>query len=400
LRTTNHSSLLKKHFFILFLVFCVEVDAQVSTIPYKDLMDLFTSHAEKNKLKQEKEKKLNLSVMPAAGYAMHTGWAGILTANLALHSSGDTTIQHKLSSIATNITYTAFKQVMLPIQANIWSRNDKLNYQIDYRFIKYPSKVFGLEDDAGVSEGYFVKYSGLKLHQTVMGSIGKNLYAGLGLYYDLLWNIHEVDPPANVKTAFQQYGISERVQAAGPALKLIYDSRMNAINPTSGLLASMAYRNNVKWLGTDAAWESIQFDFRKYVKFPSNSNNTLAFWNLNWFTLKGKPPFLLLPSTGWDDTYNSGRGYIQGRYRGRNMIYLESEYRFQISKNGLVGGTFFVNGQSFSHNIFNAYDAFKIGYGVGLRLKVNKHSGANICIDYGFGKNGSRGFAVNLGEVF
>mgnify|MGYP006284760475 FL=1 len=108
----------------------------------------------------------------------------------------------------------------------------------------------------------------------------------------------------------------------------------------------------------------------------------------------------MLPSTGWDDTYNTGRGYIQGRYRGRNMVYLESEYRFQITQNGLLGGTFFVNGQSFSHNMFKAYDAFKIGYGVGLRLKVNKHSGANICIDYGFGKNGSRGFAVNLGEIF
>lgn len=363
-------------------------------------MDLLSSNSNKKQSESIKDKRLNLSFMPAAGYAMHTGWAGILTANLALHSSGDTNMQHKLSSIATNITYTAFKQVMLPIQANIWSKNDKFNFQIDYRFIKYPSKVFGLEDDAGVTNGYFVKYSGLKFHQTVMTSIGNNLYAGLGFYFDRLWNIHEVDPPANVKTAFQQYGITQTAQAAGPAFKLIYDSRLNTINPNDGFLASMAYRNNLKGLGTDQSWESVQFDFRKYIRFPSNSNNTLALWNLNWFTLDGKPPFLMLPSTGWDDSYNTGRGYIQGRYRGRNMVYLESEYRFQISKNGMVGGTLFVNGQSFSHNVFKAYEAFKIGYGVGLRLKVNKHSGANICIDYGFGKNGSHGFAVNLGEVF
>jgi len=387
-------------FFIFSLFINIITEAQVSTVEQKDLLDILTQNTNKSQTEKKPEKKLNLSVMPAAGYAMHTGWAGILTANLALHSSGDTNIQHKLSSIATNITYTAFKQVLLPIQANLWSANDKFNYQIDYRFIKYPSKVFGLEDDAGVPDGYFVKYSGLKLHQTVMHSIAKNFYAGLGLYFDRLWNIHEVDPPANIKTAFQQYGISETVQAAGPALKLIYDSRMNAINPTNGLLASMAYRNNVKWLGTNENWESIQFDFRKYVTFPANSKNTLALWNLNWFTLSGKPPFLMLPSTGWDDSYNSARGYIQGRFRGRNMVYLESEYRFQITHNGLIGGTFFVNGQSFSHNMFKAYDAFKIGYGVGLRLKINKHSGANICIDYGFGKNGSHGFAVNLGEVF
>ncbi|NBO50515.1 MAG: hypothetical protein EBU80_12515, partial [Chitinophagia bacterium] len=58
------------------------------------------------------------------------------------------------------------------------------------------------------------------------------------------------------------------------------------------------------------------------------------------------------------------------------------------------------NLQSFSHYTFKSYNGIIPGYGIGLRIKVNKHSDANICIDYGFGKNGSRGFAVNLGEIF
>ena len=82
------------------------------------------------------------------------------------------------------------------------------------------------------------------------------------------------------------------------------------------------------------------------------------------------------------------------------MLYYETEYRFRISKNGILGGTVFVNGQTFSAEQFSKYGALKTGYGVGLRIKLNKFSGANICIDYGFGKNGSRGFAVNLGEIF
>lgn len=35
-----------------------------------------------------------------------------------------------------------------------------------------------------------------------------------------------------------------------------------------------------------------------------------------------------------------------------------------------------------------------------MRIKIVKHYGAHLCIDYGFGKDGSRGFFVNLGEVF
>ena len=82
------------------------------------------------------------------------------------------------------------------------------------------------------------------------------------------------------------------------------------------------------------------------------------------------------------------------------MFYLESEYRFKISRNGFLGGVLFGNLQYFTPEISQQFQVLSPGYGGGLRLKLNKHSGANLCIDYGFGKDGSRGFFVNLGEVF
>ena len=38
--------------------------------------------------------------------------------------------------------------------------------------------------------------------------------------------------------------------------------------------------------------------------------------------------------------------------------------------------------------------------GLGLRVKLNKYSRTNIAIDYGWGRQGSHGFFVNLGEAF
>ena len=108
----------------------------------------------------------------------------------------------------------------------------------------------------------------------------------------------------------------------------------------------------------------------------------------------------MLPSNGWDDSYNSGRGYIQGRFRDKNMVYMESEYRFNISSNGLIGAVVFANLQNYSSSMFKGYQGWIPGGGMGLRIKVNKQSGINVCIDYGFGRDGSRGFAVNLGELF
>jgi hypothetical protein len=121
---------------------------------------------------------------------------------------------------------------------------------------------------------------------------------------------------------------------------------------------------------------------------------------MDWLSQSGRPPDLMLPSIGWDETYNTGRGYIQGRYRGKNMVYFESEYRFGLSKSGLLGGVVFANLQCFSSDISNQYSNVFPGYGAGLRLKINKFSNTNICIDYGFGANNSRGFFINLGEVF
>lgn len=108
---------------------------------------------------------------------------------------------------------------------------------------------------------------------------------------------------------------------------------MNQINPRNGFYANIVYRPNFSFWGSDNNWQSLQTDIITYADIPEKSKNTLAFWAFNWITLsKTAPSYLFLPSTGWGDTYNTGRGYIQGRFRGQNMYYLETEYRFGITK--------------------------------------------------------------------
>ena len=396
------SRIIKSSIIFCFIFLANAVYSQHSTTidsTQKDLMEVVV-HLFNSKAAPAHEKKLNFSVVPAVGYAMHTGLAGMLTGNVGFYNGKNLDGLQKISSVLMDVTYTEHKQVLVPLHANIWTKNNKYNILVNHRFIHYPSKIFGMEDQRDVPDGYFVDYNGMKMHQSVLRTVAPNFYVGLGYAFDALWNIHELDPPAGFKTAFQNYGIESADRAAGPVFQLLYDSRLNTINPIEGTYASLGYRNNVKWLGSDTHWQSLQLDLRKYIRFPQHSDNTLALWNLNWFTLNGRPPFLMLPSNGWDENYNSGRGYIQGRFRGRNMLYYEAEYRFKISGNGLLGGTVFLNTQTHSSQMFKSYVNLKTAYGVGLRIKFNKYSRSNICIDYGFGKNGSRGFAVNLGEIF
>ncbi|MHA4806679.1 hypothetical protein ACX0G9_01165 [Flavitalea flava] len=369
-----------------------------------DLVDLGRSFLKNRASKRsdtlrQKTGKLHISALPVAGYTLQTGFAAVVSSNFAFYTSEQS--QANLSSVLTSITYSQYKQIIFPIQADIWTKGNKYNIVTDWRYLKYPSLTYGLGGGTATDSGYNIDYTYLKLHQAIMKTVAKDIYLGLGYDLDLFWNIREIDPPAGKKTDFEQYGLTTTSVSSGISLHFLYDSRRNQINPENANYASISYRPNFTFLGSDANWQSLILDLRKFIRLPGRTHNVLAFWSYDWLTPGGgNPPYLLLPGTGWDAYNNMARGYIQGRYRSRNMLYLESEYRFGITPNGLLGGVAFVNTQTFSEPASGRFEYLIPGYGAGIRISLNKFSRTNLCIDYGWGTNGSRGFFVNLGEVF
>jgi len=332
------------------------------------------------------------------GYTLQTGFAGVVSSNFAFYTSDQS--QSNISSVLTSITYSQYRQIIFPIQADIWTKNNKYNIVTDWRYLKYPSLTYGLGGNSSPDSGYNIDYAYLRLHQAILQRVSKDLYLGLGYDLDYFWNIKEVDPPPGEETDFQRYGLQSTEMASGISLHFLYDSRRNQINPGNGGYASISYRPNFTFMGSDANWQSLTFDLRKYIRWPGSTRNVLALWSYDWFTTGGDPPYLLLPSTGWDPYSNTARGYIQGRFRSRNMLYLESEYRFTVLPNGLLGGVVFANAQSFSEQGSGRFEYVAPGYGLGVRISLNKFSRTNLCVDYGWGAHGSGGFFVNLGEVF
>jgi outer membrane protein assembly factor BamA len=347
---------------------------------------------------ERKGSRAHFSFVPAAGYTLQTGIAGVISGNMAFHC--DTTGNSKISSITTSITYSQYHQTIFPFQASIWTKHNRFNLITDIRYINYPSAIYGLGGRTDPNKGYTINFSGFKLHQLIMKSLSDDLYVGIGYFLDKFWDIKAIDKVSHTINQQMTKELGKKETASGIAWRFLYDSRLNQINPRQGAYYSITYRSSERSWGSDSSWNSLQIDARTYVQFPKRSNNVLAFWMLDWVTANGTTPYLLLPSTGWDDNYNTGRGYIQGRFRGKNMLYFESEYRFGISRNGLIGGVAFINLQNFSSDLSAQYSKIFPGYGAGIRIKLNKYSDTNLCIDYGFGEKGSQGFFVNLGEVF
>jgi outer membrane protein assembly factor BamA len=252
-----------------------------------------------------------------------------------------------------------------------------------------------LGSNTSYANGDFVDYSYIKVYQEALRHFNSFYYLGLGYNLDYHFNITDKTPV----TDYPQYnGTASHTISSGWVLHFMYDSRTNINNPKDAFYGSIIYRDNSALLGSDQNWQYVQLEVRKYFKL--SAHKVLAFWSWNEFTFGGKAPYFDLPGNGWDTYSNTGRGYIQGRFRGPDMIYGETELRFGITRNGLLGGVIFANATSVANWPDVKFDEIFPGEGVGLRIKFNKYSDVNVCIDYGFGIQGSRGIFFNLGEVF
>jgi len=346
----------------------------------------------------EKQNKTLFTFIPAVEYSLATGFASSLNANFILPVKK---ITDNHSFVSSELKYTQNKQVIAQMVSNVWLKSNEYNINTSWSYLKYPQKDFGLGSSSDLKLFDNLDYSYIKLHQSIVKRIAPNVYFGPGLNIDYRWNISDTTTLNKPLVGFKEYGITKQSTSIGLLLNLLYDTRKQVSNPApNSSYFNLVYRDNLKFLGSDQNWQSILLDYRKYIPFPMGSKNILAFWSYNVFTIKGKQPYLDLPSTASDTYTNTGRGYIQGRFRGDKFMFAESEYRFGITENGFLGGVVFANMQSVSEQQGKPLQSILPGYGAGIRIKLSKHSNTNVAIDYGIGQGGSKGIFMNLGEVF
>ncbi len=374
--------------------------APIDSSKQRDMIDVvsgvFNSHSSPDK--RAKAKKILVSVVPSAGYSLSTGFAVDLSGNIAFYTHA--VPNETISFVNFQTFFDSNKQKTFFSQANIWGKDNATELVTDVRLYKYPNSTFGLGSFTTNADEDPIDYDYLRVYATELKRLSGYIYLGFGYNFDYHYNITETGIAGKTTTPYDQYGFASSSTSSGVNLTFLYDSRTSGINALGGYYANLVFRQNTTLLGGNTNWESLQLDTRKYFRVSPNNNNILAFWGMAWFTFNGKVPYNDLPSTGWDTFNNLGRGYVIGRFRGQDLLYLESEFRYGITKNGLLGGVVFANGQSFSEYPSGDFKRIDPSVGTGLRLKINKHSNTNVCLDYAYGLGNSNGFFVNLGEVF
>ncbi|PJJ48327.1 surface antigen-like protein [Hymenobacter chitinivorans DSM 11115] len=342
-------------------------------------------------------------LIPTISYTQQTRGLVQLTGNVLFRRP-----EANLSALTAVLSYTQNKQLIFTATPAVWSKGNRLYWVGDWRLMHYPQSTYGLGMHTTTDRAVTMDYQYLRFYQSVLRRVGPNLYAGLGFSLDDHWDIESRTPRRELtRISSYPYGITGRSISAGPTLSVLYDSRANAINPLGGVYLNTVLRANTQSLGSNRSYQTLLVDARRYLRLSPRTTDVLAFWSYNALTLHGNPPFLDLPSTGWDTFSNLGRGFIQGRFRGKNLLYAEAEYRFGITRNHLLGGVVFGNAQTVSEDLHlesgslaSQFDRVMPAVGAGMRLNLNKVSRTNLSVDYGIGADGSKGLVVNLGEVF
>ena len=202
----------------------------------------------------------------------------------------------------------------------------------------------------------------------------------------------------------KKYGFdTARYILSGLSLNLVYDSRDNMINPYKGIYANINYRYNFNLLGSNEDASNLWVEFRTYVRLSKKTpRHLVGFWVFGDFNISGHMPYLTLPALGEDQRARSGRGYTNGRFRGKNLVYGEAEWRFPISQcSKILGGVVFVNATTTDNPARNValFQYIQPAVGFGIRIMINKYFRTNINLDFAIGSK-TKGFYFSGQETF
>ena len=367
------------------------------TIIQKDGVD-YLIQLFKIKKSQEKiqNKKVNFSFFPVD--ARNAGERVLVSSFNATFLLGDKSNTN--NSTVYFIPYISLKnQYGIELYPTIWLKKNSWNFVGEYFALNFPQETWGLGGNTPESNETLVDGKQIRFHQNVLKGIFPNLAIGIGYQFDEHNELEIKD--SNINTDNPEFPDATTIKtiSSGLSFPIVYDNRKNIINPQKGFYSSFTYLYNSPTLGSDNKWQSVFFDVRKY--FPiAYARSVLSFRSYYWSIVSGKAPYFDLPSTRTEpSTGMSSRGIEKNRYRSNAMLFFESEYRFNITRNGFVGGVLFANTTSASEYDTQHFKHWRPAIGTGVRLKFSKFTKVNVAFDFGISKDFASVY-LNIGEAF
>ncbi len=294
------------------------------------------------------------------------------------------------SYLAGAAIYTTRLQTLVDVYPDFWLDDERFHLASVVNVRDFPDSFFGVGSHtrAEDEERYTFQSAREQLDFTVR-TFGR-LYAGVR--QELQW--YRV-ADARVGGALDQHTVlgADGGWRSGVGATLSWDSRDSALAAHRGGYYHASVTTFQPGLGSDYAYTRLNVDLRQFI--PLGGDHTLAlelYGDLN----AGDVPFQHLALVG--GPYRL-RGYFEGRFRDKDFVLAQAEYRSPIFlwRFGFVA--FAAAGAVAPRLDAFAVDDVKWAAGGGIRFALNQQERIHVRLDAGFGPD-TWGLYVNVLEAF
>lgn len=337
-----------------------------------------------------REKRVMITPFVAPGYTPEQG--ALITVGALMSFRTHPGYKHgtlselvQRSTITLNGSISTTSAITFNADLSSFWKGDRLRIFAKFAFKDMPDHYWGVGIDAGKAPeedsvtGY--QRTSWVAMPKVLWRIHPKILVGGVLDFNYT-GASDVSPGMDADPYYQDFGADNH--NAGGGVIFQYDTRDIAANAWRGVFFNVQAVFYGPFLGSDNKYQVYDLEYRQY-KEMGRPGKTLA-WTGRTRLTYGAVPWAELSQLG---SSTDLRGYRQGRYRDKAMLYGILEYRHQflnagrasgMSRHGLVGWV----GVGSVGDDFTELNQWLPNWGIGYRLEVQPRM--SVRADVGFGR--------------
>ena len=344
---------------------------------------------------KKKIKKLSILAVPIVYVSPESGLSGGVGGFLNYRSDPFDTVT-KPSNLRLYALYSTKGNIQIDASTEYYFFQNRRQAKIDFTYKDETVTYFGIGNDvatADTGENFQLQsfiFAASFYQQFEVVSLRSKFYVGPRFEYQVF---HPSDFDPNGELRYDRPLGIKGGRASGLGFLLNYDSRDHIYYPRKGSYIEFNNTFYQNIFGSDFTFNNYILDMRRYFNFIKDQVLAVQFYGQSEF---GRPPFEMLAMLGGGKRL---RGIYEGRFRDKNMISMQAEYRVPLFwRIGVVG--FFGIGQVAPALNEYTFTDWKAAGGAGVRYRFNKRENVSARLDVGYSQYDGIQFFITIKEAF
>ncbi|GIU50071.1 membrane protein [Shewanella sairae] len=341
----------------------------------------------------DETKPIDMSYLPTAYYTPEKKF-GVGLLMVGLYKTDGSSGEEQPSSIVLNSFVSMNNSYGVEVENMTFFNGGKQRLQLGLELHNEAAVYYGQGIEQGNIDANHHEFEEqvYSFKPVYMTEVADNYFLGIGA--DLTYASAEKLELVETGLPIDSTDILPNNFSTGVKLTSIYDSRDYRLNATKGWLFQIdagLYHNSEY-----SSFSTYDVELANYIDLSSTSllSNApgLIAWQVQGHFTEGDVPWNMLPDLGGSGAM---RGYIKGRYRDKQMMMGQVEYRLPIFQR--YGMVFWGGVGSVASKMSDLNEELLTSYGTGFRFKIKDN--INLRLDIGVGENETN-FYLNVNEVF